>query len=210
MTSHPKDVGEDLISLFGEYKNLCSHFHLPVQSGSDKLLERMRRQYNREYYIKVAEGLRKARPDIALTTDFIVGFPGEDEKDFEDSISLMDEVRFDFSYSFSYSPRPGTTALRFEDHIPESEKRKRLDILQNRQRQISLEKNERLIGSVEEVLVESFSPEGLKWMGRTSSNKIVYFTLAGKWDEKGDMLGKTVSVKMSKAQPHSLIGELYE
>lgn len=137
ITSHPKDVGPDLVDQFRDNPILSPSFHLPVQSGSDRILEAMRRYYTRRQYVDIIDAIRKVRPLIVFSTDFIVGFPGETERDFNETLSLLDEVQFDFSYSFAYSPRPGTTALRLPDTLSDETKSERLKILQERQRQIS-------------------------------------------------------------------------
>lgn len=205
MTSHPQDVGEDLIEQFRDNPVLLPHFHLPVQSGSNRVLKAMRRHYSREYYLRLVESLRKARGDLCLTTDFIIGFPGEGEKDFYETIDLLNAVNFDASYSFIYSPRPGTTAARQPDTFSQDEKVRRLEILLNRQREISLIKNQRLQGVLQEVLVESHHPLEHNGMGRTGTNKIVHFTLPkGGPDE---YVGQLVPVRIIKANPNSLEGE---
>ncbi|MBX7149440.1 tRNA (N6-isopentenyl adenosine(37)-C2)-methylthiotransferase MiaB [bacterium] len=203
-TSHPKDVGDDLVEQFKNLSILAPHFHLPVQSGSDRILQAMRRQYDTKHYLTVVEKLKKVRPDIVFTTDFIVGFPGETAEDFEATINLLHTVGYDLSFSFTYSPRPGTTALRLEDNVSEEVKKERLDILLNRQRQVSGANNAKLLDTQQTMLVENYSAENKTWFGRTGTNKIVHLQ-----DEnpKRSLTGEFVKVKVIKANPHSLIAE---
>lgn len=204
-SSHPKDVGVDLVEKFCDLEILCPHFHLPVQSGSDRVLKAMRRGYTRAEYVKKIEALRKARPDIAFSSDFIVGFPGEEEEDFAKTLSLMDEVGFDASFSFAYSPRPGTTALRLHDGLSEAEKKTRLSVLQERQKEISGRINRALEGTVQEVLVENGDEIGQNWFGRTGTNKLVRFGAA-----RHGMIqcGQKVPVKILQGNPKLLVGEV--
>lgn len=204
-TSHPKDVGPDLIALFGGMKMLCPSFHLPVQSGSNSILKAMRRYYTREHYLNLIDELRKVRPDITFSTDFIVGFPGETPQDFEDTLTLFDAVKFDMSFAFAYSPRPGTRALSLDDTIPLDEKNRRLDILQTRQRQVARALNERLVGTHQEVLVENADEFGQNWVGRTLTNKIVHMRRS---NADRDLAGSTVQVEIKTANPFSLLGEV--
>lgn len=204
-TSHPADLSEKLIQSFCELRSLCEHIHLPFQSGSDRILERMHRNYTRASYLEKIEGLREKCPSIAITADVIVGFPGEEEKDFDDTLNLIENVRFDDLYSFKYSPRPGTRACQFQGQVETESKARRLSILQERQKEISFEKNRVLEGSMVEVLVEGKSKQSVQDVaGRTRTNKIVNF--------KGDssLVGKLVPVQVIKAFPHSLHGELVQ
>jgi tRNA-2-methylthio-N6-dimethylallyladenosine synthase len=201
-TSHPADLSEGLIEAFSGLRSICEHLHLPFQSGSDRVLEKMHRGYTRASYLEKIDALRKGCPSIAVTADVIVGFPGEGEEDFHETLDLMERVRFDDLFSFKYSPRKGTRAAQFEDRVETGVKEKRLSILQERQKEITFEKNRCLEGSVVEVLVEGRSRQSDQDLtGRTRSNKIVNF--------RGDLdlLGKLVSVKVTKAYPHSLRGE---
>ena len=202
-TSHPRDMGPDVIACWAELPGLASHLHLPVQSGSDRVLRRMGRQYSRAHFLEVVRGLRQARPDISLTTDFIVGFPGETREDFDQTLSLLEELRFDASFSFKYSPRPGTAALRLGDtELDPVEASARLSELQKAQSRIQLENNLACVGQVLEVLVERPSRnDPHQWMGRSSSFKAVNFP----GDET--MVGELVPVRITKAHPHSLQGE---
>ncbi len=171
-TSHPKDLSQDLMRCFAETENLCPHFHLPVQSGSNKILQAMNRKYTIEGYLDKIATLRKYRPDIALATDIIVGFPGESEQDFQKTMDLLEEVRFHGSFSFKYSDRPGTRSADFPEKVPEEVKSERLHRFQSRQDQISLERNQEYLGSVQPVMIETCTEQGLK--GRTPTNHIVH------------------------------------
>jgi len=202
-SSHPQDVGDDLIECYRDLKELCPHFHLPVQSGSNLVLEKMRRYYTREDYLSLIQKLKAARPDITFSTDIIIGFPGETHSDFEDSLRLMKEVGFHLSYSFIYSPRPGTSAEKYDDVTPLAEKVKRLEIQQDLQTEISRSLNEKCLGETVEVLVESWDDTNLRYAGRTGTNKVVHFASG-----RDEMIGRFVTVKITKAQPYSLIGEL--
>jgi tRNA-2-methylthio-N6-dimethylallyladenosine synthase len=202
-TSNPADLSDELIHAFSKLEKLCEHFHLPFQSGSDRILRAMHRGYTRESYLEKIERLKRNCPSIALTTDVIVGFPGEGENDFEETLGLMQRVRFDDLFSFKYSPRKGTRAAQFPDQIDEDVKQARLSLLQNIQKEMTLQKNAALEGAVQEVLVEGRSKQSDQDVtGRTRSNKIVNF--------KGDLdlVGRLVPVKIIKCYPHSLRGEL--
>lgn len=204
-TSHPRDLSEELISCFSEEKKLCRHIHLPVQSGSNRILELMNRGYTIEEYIKKIENLRKLTPDISITSDVIVGFPGETKKDYQETIDMMEKIRFDSLFSFKYSEREGTAAQKLKGKVEEGEKLRRLEQLQKLQDQHTQEKNNALEGSTQELLVEGKSKNSESdLMGRTSSWKIVNF--------KGteDLIGKLVDVKISKAYLHSLRGKLVD
>ena len=202
-TSHPKDISDELIGSFGELESLCPHIHLPVQSGSDNLLKLMNRGYTRDKYLGLIEHLRRTRPDITVTSDMIVGFPGETEKDFEDSLRLIEEVKFDNIFSFKYSDRPGTKALQLPGRIEEKEKQRRLSILQERQREITLRKNKLLEGTIQEILVEGPGKRGDDQLtGRTLGNKVVNFS------SKINLKGQLVKVNIIKGFQNSLLGEL--
>lgn len=186
-TSHPRDMGADVVACYRDLPKLASHLHLPVQSGSDRVLRRMKRFYTRQHYLDVVAALREARPELVLSTDVIVGFPGESEADFEETMTLLEAVRFHASFSFKYSPRPGTPALRLlDDAVPESVAQARLERFQARQRQIALEEHAKLVGSTLRVLVEgpSAHDEGVA-CGRTSTFKTINFPSAtprpGEW-----------------------------
>jgi tRNA-2-methylthio-N6-dimethylallyladenosine synthase len=202
-TSHPKDLSEKLIQTFSNLKKLCEHIHLPFQSGSDRILKAMHRGYTKEAYLEKIDCLRNICPSIAVTSDVIVGFPGEEEKDFGETLELLRKVRFDDLFSFKYSARKGTRAARFKDKVEEDMKQDRLSVLQEIQKEITLHKNQELEGRVEEVLIEGRSKQSDQEVtGRTRSNKIVNF--------EGDLslAGKLVPVRITKASPHSLRGEM--
>jgi tRNA-2-methylthio-N6-dimethylallyladenosine synthase len=204
-TSHPKDLSDELIRCFGDLPSLCSHIHLPVQSGSNKILHLMRRGYTRDMYTRLIERLRNTRPDIAITSDIIVGFPGETESDFKESLQLVDEIQFDNIFSFRYSERMRTVASRLPDKVDESEKQQRLYVLQERQRQITLSKNILLKGTSQEVLVEGPGKRGgAQLTGRTTGNKVVNFPA------KSDLKGELVTVRIIEAFQNSLFGEMVE
>lgn len=176
MTSHPKDIGSELIGLFGHEKKLCRHLHLPAQSGSDKILEKMGRGYTSGEFLTKIEMIKALYPDMSITSDIIVGFPGETDADFQATMGLLRKARFDNIYSFMYSPRPNTRAAGFEGQLPLEVRTQRIQILQEEQKGIALERNRETIGRTVEVLVEGPSrgnPEDL--MGRSSCNRIVNF-----------------------------------
>ncbi len=201
-TSHPKDLSKELIQCFGTLPCLCEHIHLPLQSGSDSVLGAMHRGYTRSVYTEKITALRSRVPDMAITSDVIVGFPGEREVDFEDTLEIIGRVRFDGLYSFRFSPRPSTRAALLEDTVPEGEKRRRLHRLQALQRRISLEKNRNMEGQVLEVFVEGMSKDGSQWMGRTRGNKIVNFR------GPGGLAGRLVAVEILRGCQNSLGGVL--
>lgn len=200
---HPQDFCDGMIECFVELKHLCKHLHLPVQSGNNRVLQKMKRSYTIEHYKERLQKLKEKVPHIALSTDIIVGFPGETHEEYEDTLRLLEEVRFDFIYSFKYSPRRATLAARtLKDDVAESEKEERLYKLQALQDQISLEKNKSLVGKTIEVLVEKKSDKNGKLQGRTEANKLVHF------DGDISLLGKFTHVTLQKAMPHSLLGEI--
>ena len=202
-TSHPKDLSERLVACFGEIAALCEHIHLPVQSGSDRVLRRMNRDYTAAAYREKVAALRRSCPGICITSDVIVGFPGEEEQDFQLTLELMEEIRFDHLFSFQYSERDGTAAVEMDHPVCDRVKRKRLRILQTLQEEYTLEKNRACIGALEEILVEGPSRNGNGDMtGRTRGNRIVNFP------GTADLIGKTVSVRIGEAFPHSLRGEV--
>ncbi len=201
-TSHPKDLSEQLIQCFGDLDKLCPHIHLPFQAGSNPVLERMKRGYTREKYIELIEKLRTVRSDIGITSDVMVGFPGESEQDFDMTLNLIKRVQFDSLFSFKYSDRKGTLAAKLGDKVGEADKSSRLSALQSLQKQISLKKNRALEGKRLEVLVEGYSKRGGQVSGRTGSNKVVNFT--------GDnsYIDKLVTVTINHGFMNSLHGEL--
>jgi tRNA-2-methylthio-N6-dimethylallyladenosine synthase len=205
-TSHPRDFVKSIVDVIDSNPNLCNHVHLPVQSGSSRVLEGMLRLYTRDQYMERISWMRNARRPIAITSDIIVGFPGETEKDFEETLSLLDEIQYDSIFSFKYSPRPNTAALQMSDHIPEEEKTRRLTIVQEKQRAIQIRQNSALIGTVEEVNVEGVHAALGLWAGRTSRNRTLNFTHSGTGGDE-QLLGKYVHVRVTRGGPNSLAGE---
>ena len=202
-TSHPKDLSDDLVKCFNKLPKLCEHIHLPVQSGSNRILKAMNRKYMIEDYVRIIEKLRKSCPNIAITTDLIVGFPGETDEDFQKTIDLVKKVRFDNFFSFKYSPRPGTNAAQLADDVPELEKKKRLSYLQKLQEMITEEIDKSYKDKVCEVLVEGYSKNSKeKLTGRTRTNKIVNF-----YADKS-LIGEIVKVKITQIYKHSLGAEV--
>jgi len=175
-TSHPRDFGRDIVEAIDAVPTLCDHVHLPVQSGSTRVLDAMQRLYNREQYLERISWIKAAKREISLTSDMIVGFPGETEAEFEESLSLLDEVEYDGIFGFKYSPRPNTPALHLEDAIPDEEKVRRLAILNDKQREIQKIRNQRHLGATYEVMVEGKNDARKQWNGRTSQNTILNFT----------------------------------
>ena len=201
-TSHPRDFGPDIVAAIDSHPALCDHVHLPVQSGSTSVLQRMRRTYSRDEYLEKIAMIRAARRPISLSTDIIVGFPGEDEKEFSETLSLLDLAQYDQVFSFKFSPRPHTSAEHMGDALPEEEKGRRLTVLQDRQREIQLQRNQTLVGQAFEVLVDNRGHKPGQWAGRTSSNRVVNFT-----SPRADLLGEYVHVSVVQAGPNSLVGE---
>ncbi|MEF8729910.1 MAG: tRNA (N6-isopentenyl adenosine(37)-C2)-methylthiotransferase MiaB [Accumulibacter sp.] len=203
-TSHPREMSPRLIEVYGRVGKLVSHLHLPVQSGSDRILAAMKRGYTALEYKSLVRRLRAARPDLALSSDFIVGFPGESEADFEKTMKLIDDVGFDASFSFIYSARPGTPAAELADGTPQEVKLQRLLRLQKRIDELAQEVSRAMVGSVQRVLVEGVAKKDHSELaGRTDSNRVVNF--AGTAEE---LLDRFVDVRITAAMPHSLRGEL--
>src|SRR5277367_771503 len=201
-TSHPNDFHRSIVQAIDEVPELCDHVHLPVQSGSTRVLREMLRTYTREEYLEKIEWIRAARRPISITSDVIVGFPGEREEDFAETLSLLDVARYDAIFSFKYSPRPNTSAMHLPDAIPEEEKSRRLAVLNERQRAIQIAANEKLVGQSYEVLVDGCHPARTQWGGRTSCNRLINFT-----SPHVNLLGEYVQVKVTRAGPNSLTGE---
>ncbi len=199
-TSNPKDLPYELIRCFAEIDKLCPQLHLPVQSGSDVILRRMNRKYRIDDYLNMVDRLRAARPELALTTDIIVGFPGETDSDFQATMDLLERVRFHGSFSFKYSDRPGTAAASFDGKCEESVKSERLQLFQKRQDEISLERNREYIGSLQDVLLER--ADGELASGRSPTNHIVHLESWPSTAHSGDML----RVMITGAGQHSLKG----
>ena len=204
-TSHPRDFVRGIVEAMDANPAICNHVHLPVQSGSDKVLAAMDRLYTRDEYMRRIDWIRSARRNYAITTDIIVGFPGETEQDFQQTLDLMDEVEYDSAFSFKYSPRPNTAALQMGDRIAEEEKTRRLMILQERQRAIQMRRNAEMIGGIQEVLVEGRNQALGQWIGRTSCNRTLNFTHSGSPDTP--LAGKYLHVRVTRSGPNSLVGE---
>ncbi len=206
MTSHPKDLSEELIDVIAKYPALCRQLHLPVQSGSTEILRRMNRHYTKEQYLNLINRIRTKIPDIALSTDIIVGFPGETEQDFVETLDLMRRVRFEMAYTFLYSKRVGTPAAAYEEQVPETVMKERFNRLLEVQNQISYEINTAYIGKCVEVLTEGQSRTNEdKYTGRTESNKIVNFSCPA---DTVPAPGTFVQVRVEHAQTWSLEGAL--
>jgi tRNA-2-methylthio-N6-dimethylallyladenosine synthase len=204
-TSHPRDFVRPIVEAMDENPVLCDHVHLPVQSGSSHMLAAMDRLYTRDDYMRRIEWLKTAKRKYSITTDIIVGFPGETEEDFQQTLDLLDEVQYDSLFSFKYSPRPNTAALEMPGKIAEEEKQRRLLILQEKQRAIQIRRNAEVIGEVKEVLVEGRHQSLGQWIGRTSDNRTLNFTHA----ETGadSLIGKYLPVQVTRSGPNSLVGE---
>ena len=205
MTSHPKDISDELIELFGRCDKLCKNIHLPVQSGSTEIMQRMNRRYTRESYLEIVRKLRKVAPDITISTDIIVGFPGETEEQFEETLSLVEEVRYDSAFTFLYSKRKGTPAAEMPDQIPEDIKHERFNRLVEAVNRISAEKNALYRGRVEKVLCEGPSKRNsLTMCGRTDGFKLVNFR------GSKEMVGQMVDIEITEGKTFSLEGRVRE
>ncbi len=204
-TSHPRDFGRDIVEAIDAVPALCDHVHLPVQSGSTRVLDAMQRLYSREQYLERIAWIKAARRDIAITTDVIVGFPGETEPEFEQTLTLLDEVGFDAVFSFKYSPRPNTPAVGLDDAIPDQGKAHRLEVLMAKQREIQKAQNRNYLGTTIEVMVEGYNETRGQWIGRTSQNKTLNFSAPAVADLKA---GAYAPVLVTASFPNSLLGEL--
>jgi tRNA-2-methylthio-N6-dimethylallyladenosine synthase len=204
-TSHPRDFGRDIIEAIDAVPTLCDHVHLPIQSGSNRVLDAMQRLYSREQYMERVSWMRAARREISITSDIIVGFPGESEADFAETMCLLEDVKYDSIFCFKYSPRPNTPSLHMPDTIPDEEKARRLSVLQNRQREIQKEQYKRHLGETVEVMVESRNEVRGQWVGRTSQNKVMNFTAPAGIPP---LLGSYVPVVTTVSFPNSLAGEM--
>jgi len=218
-TSHPKDLESDLILAFRDLDKLCPHIHLPVQSGSNRILRRMNRQYTREQYLDKVIKLRDTCPQIAITSDIIVGFPGESRDDFKQTLELVRAVEFDGLFAFQYSDRPRAPSVRLPDKLSEPVIRKRLQILLELQEKFTRAKNEALVGSTQPVLTDGLSKKqasgfsaeigpGLQWTGRTPTNKIVNFYVDGPAIDCKNLTGKLIDVHIDSGFSHSLFGRM--
>jgi tRNA-2-methylthio-N6-dimethylallyladenosine synthase len=205
-TSHPRHFSRDIVQAIEAVPTLCDHIHLPVQSGSSRVLHAMNREYTREMYLEKIAWIKSAKREIALTTDVIVGFPGETAAEFEETITLLHECQYDGVFSFKYSPRPNTPALAMTDGIADEEKSRRLQILQERQREIQRANYEKKIGKVLEVMVEGKNEARGQVVGRTSQNVTLNFTTPG--TEDAPAVGSYVNVLVTRSFPNSLVGEM--
>ncbi len=204
-TSHPRDFGRDIVEAIDAVPTLCDHVHLPVQSGSDRVLNAMQRLYTREQYLERIAWMKAAKREISITSDVIVGFPGETEEDFAMTLSLLDEVGYDAIFTFKYSPRPNTPSLALDDAIPDQEKARRLEVLMARQKEIQITRYKKYIGTTLEVMVEGKNEARGQWIGRTSQNKTLNFTAT---EHATPKIGSYVPVKATTSFPNSLLGEL--
>src|SRR6202140_3009799 len=202
-TSHPRDFGRDIIDAIDAVPTLCDHVHLPVQSGSTRMLDAMQRLYNREQYLERIAWMKAAKREISITTDVVVGFPGETESDFAATLDLLDEVGFDAVFAFKYSPRPNTPSLNLEDALPDAEKARRLEVLMSKQRDIQTARYKNYIGTTCEVMVEAKNEARAQWIGRTTHNKTLNFTAPHTLQP-----GTYAPVKVTTSFPNSLLGEL--
>jgi tRNA-2-methylthio-N6-dimethylallyladenosine synthase len=202
-TSHPRDFIKSIVDAMDANPVLCDHVHLPVQSGSTRVLAAMDRLYTRDDYMRRIDWLKNAKRHYSLTTDIIVGFPGETEEDFQQTLDLLDEVQYDSLFSFKYSPRPNTSAISMEDRIPEEEKQRRLVIVQEKQRAVQIRRNAELIGGIQEVLVEGRNHALGQWIGRTSCNRTLNFTHPA----ADGLAGQYLPVRVTRSGPNSLVGE---
>jgi len=202
-TSHPRDFGRDIVEAIDAVPSLCDHVHLPVQSGSTRVLDAMQRLYTRDQYLERINWMKSAKREISITTDVIVGFPGETEAEFEQTLDLLDDVGYDSVFSFKYSARPNTPALSLVDAIPEAEKSRRLEVLMAKQREIQIAHYKKFIGRQVQVMVEGRNEARNQWIGRTSQNKTLNFAAV-----VPPKVGSYVDVKVTSSFPNSLLGEL--
>ena len=203
-TSHPHEFKDDLVEVYDKVPELVSHVHLPVQSGSDRILKLMRRRYNVEKYLILVDKIKTVRPDMSFSSDFIVGFPGETKEDFEGTMNLINEVRFDESFSFIYSARPNTTASDMVDDVEEAEKKERLTLLQNRLNQLSFGYSRKTVGTIQNCLVSGRSKRDPgQLQARTICNRIVNFS-----SNDIDLVGKMINIQINEALPNCLRGNL--
>jgi len=201
-TSHPRDFTQDIVDAIDAQPKLCNHVHLPVQSGSTRVLQAMQRTYTREEYLEKIAMIRGAKRTISITTDIIVGFPGETDEDLAETLSLLDEVKYDAIFSFKYSPRPHTPSLKLNDVISEEEKSRRLGVLQEKQREIQTARHSAMVGETFELLVSGKSRRENQWSGHTSCHRVINFA-----SQEQALLGKYVQVRVTGATPNGLAGE---
>ncbi len=203
-TSHPRDFTKDIVEAIDAVPTLCDHVHLPVQSGSTAVLKAMQREYTREWYLERMSWIKAAKRDISITSDMIVGFPGETDEDFEQTMTLVGEVKYDAVFAFKFSPRPNTPAVTMSDSIPDEVKTERLRILMDRQREIQREHYARHLGQVQDVMVEGLNAARGQVIGRSSQNKTVNFTAS---EGSEPPVGSYVPVRITKTLPNCLVGE---
>ncbi|MFQ6612105.1 MAG: tRNA (N6-isopentenyl adenosine(37)-C2)-methylthiotransferase MiaB [Fidelibacterota bacterium] len=202
---HPRDMSEDVLQVMAGHENICNSIHLPLQAGSDRILQRMNRTYGKAEFIRLVDKIREMLPVVGISTDIIVGFPGETEQEFQETLEVMNHVRFDSAFTFKYSPRPGTKAAEYQDQVSEEEKQSRLEQLIRLQKKHTLERNQALVGGKEWVLVEKESKRSAEqWAGRTDTNKWVIF------DKGNARVKELVRVKITAARGISLHGQLIE
>jgi len=203
-TSHPRDFGRDIVEAIDAVPTLCDHVHLPVQSGSTRVLDAMQRLYTREQYLERIAWMKSAKREISITSDVIVGFPGETEADFAETLSLLEEVGYDAVFSFKYSARPNTPALTLDDALPEEEKSRRLEVMMGVQKQIQTARYAKYVGKTLQVMVEGYNESRGQWIGRTSQNKTLNFTASA---SGGPKTGSYTQVLVTRSFPNSLVGE---
>jgi tRNA-2-methylthio-N6-dimethylallyladenosine synthase len=204
MTSHPKDISDEVIYAMRDCKKVCEFLHLPIQSGSSRLLKKMNRHYTKEYYLEIVEKAKREIPDIAFSTDLMIGFPGETEEDVLDTIDVVEKVKYDNAFTFIYSRRKGTPAAQMLDQIPEEVKHERFNKVLDKVNEISAKLNQEYVGKTVEVLVEGVSKnDETKLSGRTRQNKLVNFTSSNQ-----KLIGKLINVKIVSANTFSLVGEI--
>ena len=200
---HPKDMTVEVLNVMSDYDNICNYVHLPLQAGNNKVLKRMNRTYTREKFVQLSDVIRDKLPNVGISTDIIVGFPGENDAEFQETLDVMNDVIFDSAYTFKYSSRPGTRAAEFEDHVPEEEKQKRLEEVINLQRKHTVLRNSHFIDKIEMVLIEKESKRSKnQWAGRTDSNKWVIF------NKNSDKIGDIVPVHIASAHGITLQGKI--
>lgn len=201
MTNHPKDMSDKLIKTIGKLDKVCGHIHLPLQSGSDQVLKAMNRGYTAAHFLNLINKLRRSKPDIAITTDIIVGFPGETKKDFRKTLSIVKRAKFDASFVFKYSPRPGTTAAELADDVSAAEKQRRLELINQAQQKIARELSHSLIGQNVEVLVEDLATDGKNLFGKTAGYRTVIINAPPEY------IGQLIPVKITTAKTWTLFGK---
>ena len=200
---HPQDMTDEILYVMANHENICNSVHFPLQAGANRILKRMNRTYTKQHFIQRAHRIRESLPNCGLSTDIIVGFPGETDAEFQETLEVMNAVKFDFAFTFKYSTRPGTKAAEYSDQVPENEKQKRLEEVIKLQKRHTLSRNKAIVGQVEKVLVEKVSKKSANhWAGRTDSNKWVIF------EKRGTHIKDIVPVLITDAKGISLQGQL--